>query len=322
VGDNPPDEIRSDEIRPDEIRRFVARQPEPRADRFLAQELGWSRSRVKVLFDEERVARDDAPIRARDALDTDAVLVVRIAPERELAPLAQEAIDVPILYQDDAVVVVNKPADLVVHPARGHASGTLVNAFVDRVEEGMDAERPGIVHRLDKGTSGVLVIARTREAMQALQIQFEEHTVERRYYALVWGRVRDLSGTIDQALARHPKDRLKFAVSDRGRRAVTHWRRLAQADTMALLECRLETGRTHQVRVHLQHLGNPVVGDPLYRPRGTPVGAVRAEHQMLHAFRLAFDHPRSRERVSFEAPPPEDFRAVAAAAGVTYFGGT
>ena len=306
----------------DEVRRFVARGPEARADRYLAQELGWSRSRVKLLFDEERVLRDGQPIRARDALVADATLEVRIPPEPVVVPLAPEAIDVPILHQDDSVVVVDKPADLVVHPARGHASGTLVNAFLDQVDEGMDPDRPGIVHRLDKGTSGVLVIARTRDAMKALQVQFERHTVERRYLALVWGRVRDLSGTVDAAIARHPKDRLKFAVSERGRRAVTHWRRLEQADTMALLECRLETGRTHQVRVHLQHLGNPVVGDPLYRPRGTPSGAVRVERQMLHAFRLAFDHPKSGERVSFEASPPDDFRSVAATAGIRYFGGT
>ena len=306
----------------DEIRELVAREPEARADRFLAAELGWSRSRVKELFDAERVLRNGAPIRARDAVAAGETFEVRIPPETVPAPLAPEAIDVPILFQDESVVVVDKPADLVVHPARGHASGTLVNAFLDQVEEGMDPDRPGIVHRLDKGTSGVLVIARTRDAMASLQIQFEKHTVERRYLALVWGRVRDLSGTIDAALARHPKDRLKFAVSDRGRRAVTHWRRLEQAERMALVECRLETGRTHQVRVHLQHLGNPVVGDPLYRPRGTPMGAVRVERQMLHAFRLAFDHPVSGERVSFEAAPPDDFRSVAAAGGIRYFGGT
>jgi 23S rRNA pseudouridine1911/1915/1917 synthase len=306
----------------DEVRTFVARQSEARADRFLAQELGWSRSRVKALFEAERVLLGDEPIRARDPIATDARLVVRLPPEPEIVPLRQEAIDVPILYQDDSVVVVDKPSDLVVHPARGHTSGTLVNAFLDQMEEGLDAERPGIVHRLDKGTSGVLVIARTREAMGALQGQFEQHTVERKYYALVWGRVRDLSGTIDAPLARHPKDRLKFAVSERGRRAVTHWRRLAQAETVALLECRLETGRTHQVRVHLQHTGHPVVGDPLYRPRGTPQATLHADHQMLHAFRLAFDHPATGERVSFEAPPPDDFRAVAVAAGITYFGGT
>jgi 23S rRNA pseudouridine1911/1915/1917 synthase len=306
----------------DEIRRFVARGPEARADRFLAQELGWSRSRVKLLFDEGRVLEDGAPIRARDAVAADATLEVRIPPEPAVVPLAPEAIDVPILHQDGAVIVVDKPADLVVHPARGHASGTLVNAFLDQVAEGMDPDRPGIVHRLDKGTSGVLVIARTREAMAALQIQFERHTVERRYLALVWGRVRDLSGTVDAPIARHPKDRLKFAVSDRGRKAVTHWRRLEQADAMALLECRLETGRTHQVRVHLHHLGHPIVGDPLYRPRATPAGAVRAERQMLHAFRLAFDHPITGARVSFESPPPDDFQGAAAAGGIRYFGGT
>jgi 23S rRNA pseudouridine1911/1915/1917 synthase len=306
----------------DEIRELVASEAETRADRFLAAQLGWSRARVKELFDEERVFRGGAPIRARDAVAVGETIEVRIPPEPVLVPLAPEAIDVPILYQDSSVVVVDKPADLVVHPARGHASGTLVNAFLDQVEEGMDPDRPGIVHRLDKGTSGVLVIARTRGAMAALQVQFEKHTVERRYFALVWGRVRDLSGTIDAALARHPKERLKFAVSDRGRRAVTHWRRLEQAETMALVECRLETGRTHQVRVHLHHVGHPVVGDPLYRPRGTPMGAVRVERQMLHAFRLAFDHPVSGERVSFEAPPPDDFRSVAAAAGIRYFGGT
>jgi 23S rRNA pseudouridine1911/1915/1917 synthase len=303
----------------DDVRTLPVTTVETRCDRWLAGVLGWSRSRVKELFDAGRVQTSEGvPLRARDALEPGASVTVRIPEAPVPQALLQEDIDVPLVFQDEHVLVVDKPADLVVHPARGHQTGTLVNALLDLVEEGLDAERPGIVHRLDKGTSGLLVVARTRQAQSNLQAQFEQHSVDRRYLALVWGIPRDLSGTIDAPLARHAKDRMRFAVSDNGRRAVTHWKRLAVGKAISLVECRLETGRTHQVRVHLHHLGHGVVGDPLYRPRGTPGSAPLVDHQLLHAFRLGFDHPATGERVTFETPPPADFLATLASLAIPW----
>jgi len=219
---------------------------------------------------------------------------------------------------------VNKPAGMVVHPAPGHASGTLVNALLpDLPDEAEDDPRPGIVHRLDRGTSGVLVVARTPDAHAALAAQFAAHSTERRYLALVWGTTRDLSGTIDAPLGRHPSDRKRFAVRPGGRRAITHWWRLAEVrlpehrdggGVLSLIQCRLDTGRTHQVRVHLEHLGLSLLGDPTYgRKRAAPPALAEAlatlDHPLLHAWVLAFTHPATGARMHFQTPPPPDFQA-------------
>jgi 23S rRNA pseudouridine1911/1915/1917 synthase len=222
---------------------------------------------------------------------------------------------------------------MVVHPAKGHRDGTLVNGLLHLIQSARHEagpyptppSRPGIVHRLDRGTSGILVVARTPAALTHLAAQFADHSVERAYAALVWGETPGPSGTVDAALARHPTDRIRFAVKEEGKRAVTHWRRIAEArygtagnprgGVLSLVRCVLETGRTHQIRVHMHSLGLPLVGDPLYGRRRPIPGPLReilgtVQRQLLHAGCLGFEHPVTGERIRFRRAPAPDFRAV------------
>jgi 23S rRNA pseudouridine1911/1915/1917 synthase len=221
--------------------------------------------------------------------------------------------------------VIDKPPGLVVHPAAGHADGTLVNALLFHLDglSGIGGvERPGIVHRLDRGTSGLMVVAKNDAAHQHLAAQFAEHSAGRRYLALCMGVPTDASGTVRSFLGRHPTDRLRFAstTEDRGKIAITHWRRVAVAGTISLIECRLETGRTHQVRVHLTEQGWPLVGDPTYQRRSAKLPAtlrfVDPERPLLHAWRLDLTHPRTGAAMAFERPPPADFVAALEAVGI------
>jgi len=268
---------------------------------------------------------DDAPARPALRLRGGERLRVRVPP---LPPSDLAAQDLPLrlVYQDDDLLVLDKAPGMVVHPARGHPDGTLVNALLHALP-GLGAqglgERPGIVHRIDKGTSGLLVVARHDLALRRLQEAFAVHDIEREYLAVVHGTPRFLEGRIESTLGRHPRDRLRFAsVKEGGRRAVTHWRRLCAAPGLALLCCRLETGRTHQIRVHLSEAGHPVVGDDLYRGRCHLPGPLRGaweerlDHQLLHAARLGFVHPTTGAPLSFQAPPPADFLAFCADAGL------
>ena len=243
--------------------------------------------------------------------------------------LISQDLGLPILHIDEHLLVVDKPAGMVVHPARGHPDGTLVNAVLHLLRTGEGApgapERPGIVHRLDAGTSGILVVARDAATHEGLARQFAAHSVDRRYAALVWGRPLTATGTIDAPLARHPRDRLRFAIVEGGRHAITHWRLRASVplgasgdpggEPVSLLLCKLETGRTHQIRVHLSAQGLPLLGDPLYGRSGRVHGRLRTalegvDHQLLHAFRLGFTHPVTGERLRFERPVPPDYQAV------------
>jgi 23S rRNA pseudouridine1911/1915/1917 synthase len=222
-----------------------------------------------------------------------------------------------VLHEDADVVVVDKPAGLVVHPAPGHAGGTLVNALLHHCGDlaGVGGVlRPGIVHRLDRGTSGVLVVAKHDDAHQALARQFHDHTVERVYCALVRGVPREDAGRVDRPIGRHVHDRKRMSVATRGGRAAhTAWRvvRRFQASERSLLEVRPETGRTHQIRVHLATAGLPIVGDPVYGRRGRDP-AEDLDRPALHAAVLGFDHPRSGTRLRFEAPLPDDLAALLA----------
>jgi len=317
-----------------------------RLDVILADLLPLSRSRLKALVEAGQVTVDGAVVtRPRHKLRGGEALVV-VEPPPPPSELVAQDLGVPLLHCDDALVVVDKPADMVVHPARGHADGTLVNGLLHLIGEARRTEgphptpagRPGIVHRLDRGTSGVLVVARTPAALTHLSAQFADHSVERAYVALVWGQTPKPSGTVVARLARHEKDRLRFAVCGPrdGKHAVTHWRRLGEAryatkgkkdgGVLSLVECRLETGRTHQIRVHMHHLGLPLVGDPLYgRRRPLPDALVPLlgglGRQMLHAGLLGFAHPDGG-RLVFSAPPPEDFRGVLEGLGLPVpFGG-
>lgn len=301
--------------------------PAARLDRWLADVLPLSRSRIQALVGEGRVTVDGRPARASQSLSGGEEILVEVPPPPP-SELVRDDIDVPVLYEDAHLMVVDKPAGLVVHPAKGHPRGTLVNALLHRLDQaGGDPARPGIVHRIDKGTSGVMVVTRTHQAHEALGADFAAHDLDRRYLALVWGALPALHGTVDAPLARHPGDRKRFAVIEGGRRAVTHWAvrgeaRLPvpgdqQGGVVSLVECRLETGRTHQVRVHLTHLGHPLLGDPVYRGRGRPPEALRAallalDHQLLHAWSLSFRHPADGGIRSFRAPPPPDFLEILA----------
>jgi 23S rRNA pseudouridine1911/1915/1917 synthase len=231
-----------------------------------------------------------------------------------------------VAYVDDEVIVVNKPAGMVVHPARGHSGGTLVNGLLalgffrtDALDEGNDEgdhaidHRPGIVHRLDKGTSGVMVVARTAAARERLKEQFSAHSIDRAYAAIVVGQASDR--TFDTLHGRHPRDRLRFTTHVRsGKRAVTNVRVIERLHGATYVECTLQTGRTHQIRVHLAESGTPVLGDPLYgkAPRDAFLkrAAERMGHQALHARLLGFAHPRTGDAMRFEAPLPDDVREV------------
>jgi len=256
------------------------------------------------------VKLNGAPARPRDLVRAgDRIEIHEPSPEK--IDHQPEPIPVDVLYEDDDLVVINKPAGLVVHPGAGHRKHTLVNALLHHFPTlsgigGM--ERPGIVHRLDKETSGCLVVAKTDEAHRSLSTQFAERTVEKIYLGLVAGRLRKRTGTIEEKIGRHPVHRQRMSIaSQRGRPAKTEYRVLNSSDTMSLVECRLHSGRTHQIRVHLHHLGHPVLGDKIY-------GAKHARHfprQMLHAWKLGFQHPRTGEWKAFVAAPPDDFQAAA-----------
>jgi 23S rRNA pseudouridine1911/1915/1917 synthase len=304
-----------------------------RLDAVLADLVAISRSRLKALIQDGRVSVDGTVVQTpRQKVRPGSVVEVR-EPAPPPTELVAQDLQVPLLHLDDTVVVVDKPADMVVHPAKGHPDGTLVNGLLHLIQEARRTEgpfptppaRPGIVHRLDRGTSGVLVVARTPAALTHLAAQFADHSVDRAYAALVWGETPGASGTVNAPLARHPSDRLRFSVQPEGRRAVTHWSRLAEfrygvagdprGAAVTLVQCVLETGRTHQIRVHMHSLGLPLVGDPLYGRRKPTPGPLREilaniDRQLLHAGRLGFNHPTRAERVHFERPPPADFLGV------------
>jgi 23S rRNA pseudouridine1911/1915/1917 synthase len=287
-----------------------------RLDRYLASRTMLSRSAIKRLLDDGLVRVDGHPVepahrvRVGETIDVD-VREAALPPE-----LIAEDIPVPVLYEDDDVVVVNKPAGLVVHPAAGHASGTLVNAILGHIETttGRAERRPGIVHRLDKDTSGVLVIAKTDTAHLALARQLQGKRFEKEYLALVWGDPGPRPAVIEAPLRRDTKDRRRVSVGSDGREATTRFSRIAAwhgKTARALLHVRPITGRTHQIRAHLAFAGYPVVGDPVYGRRSDPTELRR---QFLHAWRLTVRLPHAGER-TFTAPLPDDLRAVLATLG-------
>lgn len=290
-----------------------------RLDRFLAKKLGVSRSRITAAIREGLILLDGAPTSPDKRLRGDERILVlpeALAEPEPLNPLTPREAAIRILYEDSAVVVVDKPAGLVVHPAHGHADDTLLNALAARgirLAVVGDGRRPGVVHRLDMDTSGVLVLAKTQAALLSLVGQFAAHTTGRVYRALTYGVPDPPAGTIEAPIGRHPRDRKRFAVVQSGRPAVTHYRVLEALPPggpwAALVECRLETGRTHQVRVHLAHRGHPLLGDEVYGSRASrrSSAGLPLEGQALHARLLTFDHPDSGERLSFASDPPPTF---------------
>ena len=230
-------------------------------------------------------------------------------PESIEPDIAAEEIPIPILYEDKDVLVVNKPKHMVVHPAPGHYSGTLVNAVLYHCKGSLSGingvMRPGIVHRIDKDTSGSLIICKNDMAHNSIAAQLKEHSVTRIYHAIVYGVLQKDEMIIDMPLARHPKERMKMAVVQGGKRAVTHIRVLKRFQKYTYVACRLETGRTHQIRVHMAHIGHPILGDEVYAPgKKAPI---KCDGQMLHAKIIGFVHPTSGEYMEFDAPLPEEF---------------
>jgi len=303
-----------------------------RLDRFLAGAFPEvSRARFQALIAEGRVAVEGQPVReARHKLKANETVAVEM-PEPAPAEPRPEALALDVVYEDDELIVVNKPAGLVVHPAAGHESGTLVNALLAHCGDSLSGiggvKRPGIVHRLDKETSGLMVVAKTDRAHQALSEQFANHgrdgRLEREYLAIVWRVPERRRGTIDAPLARSSHNRQKIAVSksEMARFAVTHYEVEETFDNVAaLLRCRLETGRTHQIRVHLAHIGHPVLGDPTYGKGFAASKSMlsddaraalsRLDRQALHAAVLGFDHPMTGKHMRFERPPPADMIAL------------
>ncbi len=278
-----------------------------RLDRYLAQALPqFSRSRLQALIRTGEVQLQGKTVRARDAVRPGDIVRLTVPPPAQIKTQAEE-IPLDILFEDDDLLVLNKPPGLVVHPGAGNQSHTLVNALLHHCTHlsGIGGkERPGIVHRLDKDTSGCLVVAKNDSAHRELARQFAGREVTKIYLALVAGRLQRTRGTIEGAIGRHPVQRKKMRVDPRrGRSAKTEYRVLQSlGGGMTLVECILHSGRTHQIRVHLHHLGHPVIGDALYGKKG---GAPR---QMLHAWKLGFLHPRTNKPMLFEARIPEDFQ--------------
>lgn len=288
-----------------------------RVDRYVAEHSRLSRSAITRLARDGHVRIAGAPVEAGHRVKRGDEIVVEI-PEAEPSPgLVAEDIPIEVLYEDRDVIVVNKPADLVVHPAYGHATGTLVNALLARIaaRAGRAAGRPGIVHRLDKDTSGVLVVAKTDVAQLALARQLQGRTVRKEYLALVWGDPGAQPAVVEAPILRDPRDRRRMVVRASGRDAVTRFRRIAAfgegKDRQALLHVQPLTGRTHQIRAHLAYARTPIVGDPVYGRRGDHSGLAR---QFLHAWRLTVRLPHAGER-TFTAPLADDLRAYLASLG-------
>lgn len=281
-----------------------------RADVFLAAKLGVSRSNMQKLLEDGRVKRGEKIIKANYKVRAGEMFVVDI-PEPEPIEAVPENIPLDIIYEDDDVVVLNKARGMVVHPAPGNYTGTLVNALLYHCSNlsGINsAIRPGIVHRLDKDTSGIMIVAKNDAAHISLSQQIQSKTAVRTYLAVVRGNIKTDSGTIETQIARDKTDRKKMAVvKEGGRDAITDYEVLERFGKYTLVRCKLRTGRTHQIRVHIEYLGYPLVGDPKYSPMKTPFGI---KGQALHSHTLEFTHPRTGERMKFEAPLPEDMHKI------------
>ena len=283
-----------------------------RLDRYLSQQSpDLSRSRIQQLIEQGNVQVNDKVCTSKKATVQVGDRISLTIPEAIPLDLQPEAIPLDILYEDDSLIIINKPAGLVVHPAAGHESGTLVNALLAHCPNlaGIGGvQRPGIVHRLDKDTTGAIAIAKTDLAHQHLQAQLKAKTARREYLGIVYGAPSADKGTIDQPIGRHPIDRKKMAVvpvEKGGRPSVTHWQARERLGNYTLMHFQLETGRTHQIRVHSAYMGHPIVGDPVYSA-GRSVG-VNLPGQALHAWRLTLQHPVTQEWIEVTAPIPKSF---------------
>ena len=284
-----------------------------RLDSFLAEKntANYTRSFIGKMIEENLVLYNGKPSKASTKIKTGDRIELF---EKEPEPLAVKGEEIPleIIYEDDDLMVINKPRGMVVHPAPGHTSGTLVNAVLSHAGESLSSIngvlRPGIVHRIDKDTSGLILVCKNDFSHKALAKQLEEHSITRRYHAICSGRLKEEQGTVSAPIGRDEKNRKQQAINYKhGKEAITHYRLLENLQNASLLECRLETGRTHQIRVHMKSIGHPLLGDPLYGPKKN-LYAIKG--QALHAMVLGFVHPRSGEYMEFSADYPEDFQKL------------
>jgi 23S rRNA pseudouridine1911/1915/1917 synthase len=280
-----------------------------RLDAFISSSTDYSRNSIQILIESGLATVNEKIVAKNYRLRNGDYIRVSI-PEPEYANIVPEDIPLDIVYEDRDLLVVNKPKGMVVHPANGNYTGTLVNALMYHCKDslsGINGEiRPGIVHRIDKDTSGLLVVAKNDTAHEHLSSQLKEHSMLRVYSAIVYGSIRE-DGTVDAPIGRHPTDRKKFTVTERNsKNAVTHYKITEKLYGFTLIECRLETGRTHQIRVHMAYIGHPLRGDPVYGPKKV---ITELHGQALHAGTLGFVHPRSGEFISFTSQPPEEFES-------------
>ena len=284
-----------------------------RVDLFLTNQLpSYSRTRIQSLIKDGHVTLLEKKLRCRDKVTTGDLLLIEEPEPKTLAKAFPEDIPLTLLYEDDDLLIIDKPAGMVVHVGPDHESGTLVNALLYHFQEGKglssgsEPHRPGIVHRLDKETSGCIIIAKNNEVHTTLARGFSERTIKKTYLAIATGKPRYRKGIINLAIGRHPTQRMKMTERrpPLGREAITHYEVLATADTHSLVACYPQTGRMHQIRVHLQHLGHPIAGDPIYGKRDS------WDRHLLHAWKLEFAHPRHGARIICEAPLPKDFSIV------------
>jgi len=280
-----------------------------RIDVFLARELSdLTRSAVQKLLEQGQVSLRGVPIKKNHKTEAGAVYSV-ILPELKEIPLVAQDIPLDVVYEDEDLLVINKPKGMVVHPAAGHEDGTLVNALLHHCGDSLSGingeKRPGIVHRIDMDTTGLLIVTKNDFAHRHLSDQLKDHSLSRTYECIVRGGFRQEEGTVDAPIGRHPTDRKRMAVTDKNsREAVTHWKVLRSYGQYSHVQCRLETGRTHQIRVHMAHIGHPIAGDPVYGIHKPELGL---SSQCLHARLLRFIHPRTEEAVELSCPLPEEF---------------
>ncbi|PUB18110.1 RluA family pseudouridine synthase [Paenisporosarcina sp. OV554] len=286
--------------------KILEAQKGERIDKALASlEADWSRSQIQIWLKDGAVLVNGETVKTNYKVKPDDVVTVSV-PEAEPLDIEAENLNLEIVYEDEDVLVVNKPRGMVVHPAPGHTSGTLVNGLMYQVKDlsGINGiMRPGIVHRIDKDTSGLLMVAKNDKAHVSLVDQLVKKTVTRKYIALVHGHIPHDKGTVDAPIGRDPRDRQSMTVVDSGKHAITHFRVLERFGNFTLVECRLETGRTHQIRVHMKYIGYPLAGDPKYGPKKT----IDFDGQALHAAVIGFIHPRTEEYLEFETPLPQVF---------------
>ncbi len=281
-----------------------------RADVFLTEKSGMTRSYIAKIIAEGRLEINGKPAKANQKLKVGDTLCLDVPPPVEPKVVKQD-IPLDIIYEDDEIIVINKPQGMVVHPAAGNYDGTLVNALMAHCGNSLSGingvMRPGIVHRIDKDTSGLLIVAKTNNAHLSLAEQIKEHSCAREYKALLWGRLKTTEGTVDAPIGRNPKDRKKMCVIKGGKPAVTHYEVIEEFEGYTLVKCRLETGRTHQIRVHMSHIGHPVACDPVY---GVKKEKLSADGQLLHAYKLGFTHPKTGEKTYLTCPLPDYFENI------------